>query len=72
MKNAFFARFAGLTAVSALVASQAHAVDGISTALAAVDLSGVSTAVGAIALVVVAIALIFKGPDIAKRVIKKV
>lgn len=55
-----------------LVSVSAFAVDGITTALTAVDLSGVATAVGAIALIVVAIALVFKGPDIAKRVIRKV
>jgi hypothetical protein len=37
-----------------------------------VDLSGVSTKVGAAALLIVGIALVFKGPAIAKRVISKV
>lgn len=55
-----------------LASVSAFAVDGITTALTAVDLSGVATAVGAIALIVVAISLVFKGPDIAKRVIRKV
>lgn len=54
-------------------AMQARAADnGITTMLTAVDLSTVATAVTAIALIVVAIALVFKGPDIAKRVIRKV
>lgn len=71
--NKMFARLSGLGALTALVASQAHAAgDGITAALGAVDLSGVATAVGAVALVIVAIALVFKGPDIAKRVIRKV
>ncbi len=46
--------------------------NGITAALAGVDLSGVATTVGTAALVVVTIALVFKGPDIAKRVIRKV
>lgn len=74
MKNSFIARLSGVAAVTAglFATSNAFAVDGITTAIAAVDLSGVATAVGALALIVVAIALVFKGPDIAKRVIKKV
>lgn len=70
--NKQFARLSLLGASALGMANQAFAVDGITTALAAVDLSGVATAVGAVALVIVAIALVFKGPDIAKRVIRKV
>lgn len=70
--KSLFARVSLISAATLAVASNAFAVDGITSALAAVDLSGVATAVGAIALVVVAIALVFKGPDIAKRVIRKV
>lgn len=66
------ARLALFSGAAMGMANQAFAVDGITTALAAVDLSGVATAVGAVALVIVAIALVFKGPDIAKRVIRKV
>ncbi len=44
----------------------------IEDTLAAVDLSGAVTAIAAAALVIVAIALTFKGPDVAKRVIRKV
>lgn len=71
MKNFLAARYALLTAASVGALNSAHA-DGITAALTAVDLSGVATAVGAVALVIVAIALVFKGPDIAKRVIRKV
>ena len=39
---------------------------------AAVDLSTVSTAVIAIGVAVIGIAMAFKGPDVAKRVIRKV
>lgn len=67
-----YARLALLGGSAMALTSRAFAVDGITSALAAVDLSGVATAVGAIALVIVAVALIFKGPDIAKRVIRKV
>lgn len=56
----------------AFVAKAASAADGITAALAAVDLSGVGVAVGAAGLAIVAIALVFKGPDIAKRVVRKV
>ena len=37
-----------------------------------VDLSTVAASVLAVAVIVVAIALTFKGPDVAKRVIRKV
>lgn len=56
----------------AATASNAQTSDGIGSALDAVDLSGVATKVGAAALVIVAIALVFKGPDLAKRVVRKV
>lgn len=70
-------KFSGLTALTLatgamLMSRGAMAADGITAAIAAVDLSGVATAVGALALVVVAIALVFKGPVIAKRIISKV
>jgi hypothetical protein len=68
----FSLRLAALMA-SFMAATHASAQStGITAALDAVDLSTVVTAVGAAALVVVAIALVFKGPDVAKRVIKKV
>lgn len=60
------------TALFCSVSSFATGSDGITAALDSVDLSGVSTKVGAAALLIVAIALVFKGPDIAKRVVKKV
>ena len=71
LKNKF-ARLAVIAAAIGGMTNQVFAADGITSALAAVDLSGVATAVGAVALVIVAIALVFKGPDIAKRVIRKV
>jgi hypothetical protein len=44
----------------------------IADALDAVDLAGVVTKVAAAALIIVGIALAFKGPDVAKRLVKKV
>jgi uncharacterized membrane protein len=72
MKKLFSLPLMLLAALAAAVASPAMAADGITAALSAVDLSGIATAIGALALVIIAIALVFKGPDIAKRVIRKV
>lgn len=44
----------------------------IGTILDAVSLDGISTKLAALALVVVGIALVFKGPTLAKRIISKV
>lgn len=44
----------------------------IVTVLDAVGLTGVSASIAALALVIVAIALTMKGPDVAKRIIRKV
>lgn len=65
-----FMRIALFAAPLAFVGSHAFAADGITSALAAVDLSGVSALVGAAALIIVGVALVFKGPAIAKRVIR--
>lgn len=65
---------AALAMVSGLFAESAMATgtDPISVALAAVDLTAVAASIAVIALLVIAIALTFKGPDVAKRVIRKV
>lgn len=63
---------AGTTVLVLSGVTMAQTTDGISAALGAVDLSGVGTKVGAAALLIVGIALMFKGPDIAKRVVRKV
>jgi hypothetical protein len=55
--------------------SMAHAAAGdnpIVTLITSIDLTTVAAAVAAVALLIVGIALTFKGPDVAKRVIKKV
>ncbi|RUR70273.1 hypothetical protein EJP67_24770 [Variovorax guangxiensis] len=44
----------------------------IVTVLNSVSLAGVAAAIAALALVIVAIALTMKGPDVAKRIIRKV
>lgn len=62
---------AGVTAMTVAAASHAQST-GINEVLDAVDLSGISAKVGAAALVIVAIALVFKGPTLAKRIISKV
>lgn len=60
--------------LAALVAVQssafAQSANGIESALDAVDFSGVVAKVGAAALVIISVALAFKGPAIAKRVIR--
>lgn len=52
--------------------SHAAGETGIDGALDAVDLTGISTKLAAAGLAIVAIALVLKGPDIAKRIIRKV
>lgn len=59
-------------AVFTTVQAHAQAVGGIEAAVDAVDLSGLATKVGAAALLIVGIALVFKGPAIAKRIIRSV
>jgi hypothetical protein len=44
----------------------------IITVLNSITLAGVAAAIAALALVIVAIALTMKGPDVAKRIIRKV
>lgn len=64
---------AGASALALSAGVMAQTVsDPISTVLASVDFTGVGTKVAAAALVLVVIAMTFKGPDVAKRVIRKV
>lgn len=53
-------------------ASAAEGGNPIVELLGGISLSGVAAAVMAVCVVVVAIALTMKGPDVAKRVIRKV
>jgi hypothetical protein len=59
----------GLMLSGAAMAQTAGPFDAI---FDAIDLAGITTKVVAAAIVVVSIALAFKGPDIGKRVIRKV
>ena len=52
--------------------AMAQAADPLTAALDSVDLSGLVTKIAAAGLVIVAIALAFKGPALAKRVVSKV
>lgn len=68
-------KLAALTLTAPFVVSNAFAQatgGGIDDALDAVDLTGIATKVGAAAVVIVGIALVFKGPSLAKRIISKV
>ncbi len=59
----------------ALVAAAAHAAPGddpLLDVLNSISITGIAAAVGVLALGIVAIALTFKGPDLGKRVIKKI
>lgn len=62
---------AGGSALSASAFAQA-AANPFTTIFAAVDLSTIVAAVVAASLVVIAIAMAFKAPDLGKRVIRKV
>lgn len=58
---------------SAVGMASANAVgSGLDTILAAIDITTVSASVVALAVLLVGIQLVFKGPDISKRVITKV
>lgn len=72
MKKMFAFLVAGLVSLLSATGVFAQATDPISTVLGAVSLGTIATTVAALALVIVAIALTFKGPDVAKRVIRKV
>lgn len=50
----------------------AQSTGGVDAALDAVDLSGIATKVIAVGLLIVAVALAYKGPDLAKRAVRKV
>ncbi|ABM32980.1 hypothetical protein QRO08_09995 [Paracidovorax citrulli] len=58
--------------LGAMTMARAADADPISQMMDAVNLSGVSAKVVACGLLIVGIALAFKGPDLGKRVVKKV
>lgn len=57
---------------TASVGAFAQETNPIVTVLNSVSLAGVAAAIAALALIIVAIALTMKGPDVAKRIIRKV
>ncbi|MOA25847.1 hypothetical protein D3C78_1465970 [compost metagenome] len=63
---------AAVGALTLSAAAFAQASSPIDSILDAVSLDGISTKLIALALVVVGIALVFKGPSLAKRIISKV
>ena len=62
---------AGVATGAALMAVQSHAA-GIDDLFAEVDIAGIATKVTALAVVIVGIALMIKGPSIVKRIIAKI
>ncbi|EJE52906.1 TrbC/VIRB2 family protein [Acidovorax sp. CF316] len=68
-------RTLALVAASGLVAASAHAAPGdnpLLDVMNSVDITGIAAAVLVLALAIVGIALAFKGPDLGKRVIRKI
>lgn len=61
----------GVATGTALMAVQSHAA-GIDDLFAEVDIAGIATKVTALAVVIVGIALVIKGPSIVKRIIAKI
>ncbi len=70
----FGAKLAAVPAL-ALVAMSAHAAAGddpLLDVLNSINITGIAAAVLVLALAVVGIALAFKGPDLGKRIIRKI
>ncbi|WP_213360900.1 hypothetical protein [Brachymonas denitrificans] len=65
-------KVAAFSALTLGAVSSAMANTQLDTVFGAIDLSGLETKVGALAVAIVGIALVMKGPDIAKRIISKV
>lgn len=63
---------AGLSTMALSAAAFAQSTSPIDATLDAVNLDGISVKLAALAVVVVGIALVFKGPALAKRIISKV
>lgn len=63
---------AAATTLALAPMAMAQSTSPIDTILDAVSLDGISTKLVALAILVVGIALVFKGPDLAKRIIRKV
>lgn len=79
MKNAVslarkYGAKAGVAATTLVLsgAAMAQATSPIDAILDSISLDGISTKLVALCLLVVGIAMVFKGPDLAKRIIRKV
>ena len=59
----------GALALSTMARAQSSGIDSM---FDAIDLSGISAKVVALGLLIVGIALVFKGPALAKRIINKI
>lgn len=63
----------GVAAGTALMAVSSHAAGtGIDSLFDEIDLAGISAKVLALALIIVGIALVIKGPSIVKRIVAKI
>ncbi len=62
---------AGASTLALSTAARAQGT-GIDTLFDAIDLSGISAKVMALGVLIVGIALVFKGPALAKRIISKI
>ena len=62
---------AGVAAGTALMAVSSHAA-GIDELFDEVDLAGIATKITALAVIIVGVALVIKGPSIVKRIIAKI
>lgn len=63
---------AALGTASVAAFAQTASDNPIIVQLESISLAGVATAIAALALIIVSIALTMKGPDVAKRIIRKV
>jgi len=72
MKNQVRNLFALVTTAALSASAFAQATSPMETMLDEVDLTGLSVKIIAVGVLIVGIALAFKGPDLAKRVIRKV
>jgi len=62
----------GVAAGTALMAVSSHAAGPMDALFDEIDLAGIATKIGALALVIVGIALVIKGPAVVKRIIAKI
>lgn len=68
----FGSKAAAGAAVIGMTAMQAAHAAGFDDGIDAVDLSGLAVKVGAAALLIIGVAIAFKGSDLGKRIVRKV